>query len=135
MKKLFFDSDIMLDISLMREPFCLPAINLAELCYQKRFRAFTSAVAFVNVNYFLSKLAPKTRLPSLQRLRSIISIIEVDEKIIDLALSSDFIDFEDAVQFYAAKSSGIEAIITRNIKDYKESKIPVLTAEEFLKTL
>lgn len=135
MKRLFFDSDVMLDITLMREPFCLPAINLIELCYQNRFEAYTSSVAFVNTNYFLDKFAAATRLQSLQRLRSAISIIEVNEKTIDLALNSDFTDFEDAIQFYAASHAGIDVIITRNTKDYKESTIPVLTAEQFLRTL
>lgn len=125
----------MLDITLMREPFCLPAINLIELCYQNRFEAYTSSVAFVNTNYFLDKFAAATRLQSLQRLRSAISIIEVNEKTIDLALNSDFTDFEDAIQFYAASHAGIDVIITRNTKDYKESTIPVLTAEQFLRTL
>jgi predicted nucleic acid-binding protein len=134
-KRLFFDSDVMLDITLMREPFCLPAINLIELCYQNRFEAYTSSVAFVNTNYFLDKFAAATRLQSLQRLRSAISIIEVNEKTIDLALNSDFTDFEDAIQFYAASHAGIDVIITRNTKDYKESTIPVLTAEQFLRTL
>jgi predicted nucleic acid-binding protein len=119
----------------MREPFCLPAINLIELCYQNRFEAYTSSVAFVNTNYFLDKFAAATRLQSLQRLRSAISIIEVNEKTIDLALNSDFTDFEDAIQFYAASHAGIDVIITRNTKDYKESTIPVLTAEQFLRTL
>lgn len=71
----------------------------------------------------------------LKHFRSIISIVEVDETIIDLALQSDFIDFEDAVQYFAAKSVNADFIITRNIKDYKNSAIPVLTAEQFLNTL
>lgn len=135
MKKLFIDSDIMLDISLMREPFCLPAINLIELCYQSRFKAVTSSIAFVNTNYFLNKFASSSRLQSLKRLRSVISIVEVNETIIDLSLNSDFVDFEDGVQFYTAKNAGVDLIISRNIKDYKEATIPVLTAEQFLRTL
>ena len=135
MKKVFLDSDIMLDVSLERVPFYLPAINLMELCYQSRFKAVTSSIAFINTQYFLNKFAPATKLQSLKRLRSVISIINVDEQIIDLALSSNFVDFEDAVQFYAAKSVNVDVIITRNIKDYKEANLPVLTPEQFLKTL
>ncbi|NNU34883.1 hypothetical protein HK413_14015 [Mucilaginibacter sp. S1162] len=101
----------------------------------KKYRAVTSSVAFVNTNYFLSKFASSTRLHSLQRLRSVISIIEVNEVVIDLALKSNFSDFEDAVQYYAARSANVDFIITRNIKDYKDANIPVLTAEQFLRTL
>jgi predicted nucleic acid-binding protein len=134
-KKLFFDSDVMLDLSLKRKPFYLPALNLFELCYQSHFTALTSSIAFINTSYFLNKFAPLTKKESLKRLRSIVSIIEVDEEIIDLALNSSFSDFEDGVQYYAARRSGIEIIITRNIKDYKESAIQVLTPEQFLRTL
>ena len=68
-------------------------------------------------------------------LRSITSIIEVGELIIDSALKSRLNDFEDAVQYYTAKSAKADFIITRNIKDYKQSTIPVFTAEQFLRTL
>jgi len=125
----------MLDVSLQRKPFYLPALNLLELCYQSHFKALTSSIAFINTNYFLNKLAPQTRLQALKRLRSVVSIIEVNEAIIDMALASEFSDFEDGVQFYTAKGAGVDTIITRNIKDYKQSTIPVLTAEEFLRKL
>ena len=64
-----------------------------------------------------------------------LQIISEDASIVEQAIISDFNDFEDAVQYYAAKSAGADVIITRNIKDYKESTIPVLTAEQFLSTL
>src|SRR5437879_4293455 len=86
----------------------------------------TSSIAFINVHYFLDKFDRKNKFQLLKRLRSIISIIEVGETIIDLALKSGLTDFEDAVQYYAAMSANADVIITRNIKDYKQSIIPVL---------
>jgi predicted nucleic acid-binding protein len=47
-------------------------------------------------------------------------------------LSSDFNDFEDAIQYYTALENNINTIITRNKKDFKTSKLPVLTAKEYL---
>ncbi len=135
MRKIFIDSDIMLDATLRREPFYLYAANLLELCYESRLKAITSPTAFINTHYFLNKFSPLTKMESLKRLRSIVSITEINEIIIDLAFNSTFTDFEDAVQFYTAKNAGADIIITRNIKDYKHSTIPVLTAEQFLKTL
>ncbi len=135
MKKVFIDSDVMLDVSLHREPFYLSALNLMELGYKSHFKAVTSSIAFINTSYFLNKLTPLTRVQSLKRLRSVISIIEVNGATIDFALNSDFSDFEDAVQYYTAVSANADVIITRNIKDYQQSTIPVLTAEQFLRTL
>jgi hypothetical protein len=56
-----------------------------------------------------------------------------NDKIIELALNSDFGDFEDAIQYYCAIENGIKVLITRNLKDFKHARIPVLTAEEFVK--
>ena len=60
----------------------------------------------------------------------------MDRSVIEKALNSEFKDFEYALQNFAAVNYGeIEAIITRNIKDYKKSEIAVLTPESFLKLL
>jgi len=56
----------------------------------------------------------------------------LNEKIIDLALNSDFSDFEDAIQYYSALENNIDVLITRNLKDYKKAQISVLTAHDFL---
>ncbi len=63
----------------------------------------------------------------------LVELLSLDDKITELALSDDsFPDFEDRLQYYSAMENQIEIIITRNKKDFKNSKIPVLTAKEFL---
>jgi predicted nucleic acid-binding protein len=133
-KKLFLDSDIILDALLKRPDFYLPAANVIQLAHKKQLKCIVSATAFLNIHYFLNKYDRVNTMNLLKALRQIVSIVEVDEQIIDLALESPFKDFEDAIQFYAAKSANADFIITRNIKDYKHSTIPVLTAEQFLRT-
>ncbi|MES2425653.1 MAG: PIN domain-containing protein [Bacteroidota bacterium] len=135
MTKVFLDSDILLDATLKRPEFIVPALNIINLIQKGQLKAVTSSVAFVNVHYFLDKFDKTNKFTLLKKLRSILSIVNVDEEIIDIALKSGINDFEDAVQYYTAKSAGADVIITRNIKDYKESTIPVLTAEQFLRTL
>lgn len=65
-------------------------------------------------------------------MKSIIQIIAIEDKTVELALDSNFTDFEDAIQYHTAKSKDVGFIITRNKKDYKKSRIPVCTAEEYL---
>jgi len=134
-KKVFIDSDIILDALLKRPGFDTQAMNLLALIYQNTIEGMTSSVAFMNVHYFLNKFDRLNKLHLLRELRSIVSLIKVGETEIDLALKSNFSDFEDAVQYYTAISAKADVIITRNIKDYKQSTIPVLTAEQFLRTL
>ena len=135
MKKVFLDSDVLLDLTLRRPDFVLPVLNIVDLIQNGKLKAVTSAVVFVNVQYFLNKYDRPNKTSLLNHLRSILNIITVDEDIIDKALKSGITDFEDAVQYYAAISANVDFIITRNIKDYKQAAIPVLTAEQFLRTL
>jgi predicted nucleic acid-binding protein len=63
----------------------------------------------------------------------LVEVLPLDDKVLELALVSDFKDFEDAIQYHTALENDIDIIITRNKKDFKNSKIPVLTAKEYLK--
>jgi predicted nucleic acid-binding protein len=134
--KIFVDSDVLLDVLLKRPQFMLDAMNILALADNKNsFRLMTSAVAFVNAHYFLDKYDRQNKFHHLKGLRPNVSIVNVDEKIIDLALKKGNNDFEDTVQYFAAISAGADVIITRNKKDYIQSDIPVLTPSEFLNTL
>ena len=59
------------------------------------------------------------------------TVLAVDGNIIEQALDSAFLDFEDAVQYYTAKESNADVVITRNVKDYVNSAILVKTPTEF----
>lgn len=132
-QKLFIDTDIILDILAKREPFYNPAAQLFALIEEKKVDAFTTPVVFSNLFYILSKLKSRNFAhSSLRKLRLLLTIIQVDEKVIDLALNSEFKDFEDAIQFYAAKFHNLDFIITRNVKDFVSKEIVVLTAEDYI---
>jgi len=131
--KLFIDTDIILDILAKREPFYNSAAQLFTLIDKEKVEAFTTPVVFSNLFYILSKF--KTRKfahSSLRKLRLLLKIIQVDEKVVDLALNSEFKDFEDAIQFYSAKLHELDFIITRNVKDFVSKDLPVMTAEDYI---
>lgn len=131
--KLFIDTDIILDILAKREPFYNSAAQLFILIDEEKIEAFTTPVVFSNLFYILSKF--KTRKfahSSLRKLRLLLKIIQVDEKVVDLALNSEFKDFEDAIQFYSAKLHELDFIITRNVKDFVSKDLPVMTAEDYI---
>jgi len=66
------------------------------------------------------------------KFKTLVEVLPFDDKILELALASDFNDFEDAIQYYTALDNKIDIIITRNKKDFKKSILPVLTAKEYL---
>jgi predicted nucleic acid-binding protein len=65
----------------------------------------------------------------------LVKVAPLDDKIVELALVSDFKDFEDAIQYNTALENGIDVIITRNKKDFKNSKLPIMNAREYLKKI
>ncbi|KAF0159100.1 MAG: PilT protein domain-containing protein [Ignavibacteria bacterium] len=136
MIKLFVDSDIILDLLAEREPHYIQAARLFTLINQNKIIAYTSPLIFANLHYLLKKQTTNlVALKSLRKLKTLINILPIDERVIEQSLNSEFNDFEDAIQYYTAVNNGITLIITRNKIDYKRSKIDILTAEEFLKSL
>lgn len=137
MKNVLIDSDVILDFFLDREPFCKNASLILTLCEKKNIKGFVTPVIVSNVFYMLRKISSQEIvIARLKKLISFVDIVEINKQVVIDSLNSDFSDFEDALQNYAAeKSHKIDAIITRNIKDYKHSALNVLTPTEFLNIL
>ena len=136
MIKLFIDSDIILDLLSQREPHYIHAARLFTLIDLNEVVAYTSPLVFANLHYILRKhTSNASALRNLRKLKTLVKILPLNERVIEQSLNSEFNDFEDAIQYFTAVNNGITLIITRNKVDYKRSKIDVLTAEEFLKSL
>ena len=135
MIKLFIDSDIILDLLAQREPHFEYAAKLFTLIDQQKVEAYTSPLIFAKLHYILRKLTSSaSALKSLRKLKTLINVLAIDDRVIGQALNSEFNDFEDAIQYFTAVNNGIGILLTRNKADYKKSKITVSTAEEFLTT-
>jgi predicted nucleic acid-binding protein len=137
MKSVLIDTDILLDFYLDRQPFSEDSLQLLLKCEQKQFRAFITPVIVASTYYILRRHATHHYVVErLQILLNTISVLAMDQKQVLAALDSKFTDFEDALQYFSAiQSNKVDVIITRNTKDYKHSKIPVFTPQEYLATL
>jgi len=135
-KHLFLDSDVLLDWLLNEQPFSLFTEGLLTECRSLNLKVSTSVLIVANINFVLSKKTnSSTAKKGIRTLVNAINILPFESNIINLALDSTFADFEDSIQYFIADRYGCDVIITRNLKDYKKSVIPVLTAEQFLRTL
>ena len=135
-KSLFLDSDVILDMLLSREPFSAYTQLLLAESINKNYKLNTSPLIIANINYILSKkMSSSAARENIKTIVNLIYVLSFDGDIIELALNSTFTDFEDSIQYYIAERYKCDVIITRNIKDYKQSLIPVLTPEQFLRTL
>lgn len=133
MRTVLCDINFFLDIFLRREPFYKPAGNLFSKIERREVKGYICALSFPVLFYLLTReISSEKALRILEKIRIIFDVAPVDEKGIDLSLASDFKDFEDAIQYYSAVSTGVDCIITQNKRDYIYGRIPVLSADEFL---
>jgi len=127
----------MMDYLSDRTPFVEDSSVVFQLARNNSLRLSATSSSFGTLYYILKKFNAKKRLiASLKGLAEIVRIIKVNEESVLNALDSDWRDLEDAIQYYSAMQyKSIEAIITRNTKDYKGSSLPVLTPGEFLEAM
>jgi len=134
MKKILIDTNIVIDLLSKRKDFYDDAANLFSQADKKELNLTISSLTFANTNYILTKLKSATEAREiLRKFKVLVELLSLDDKITELALSDEsFPDFEDGLQYYSAIENDVDIIITRNKKDFKNSKLPVLTAKEYL---
>lgn len=132
MEKLLVDTNIVVDLLTRREDFYREAQDLFTLSDEGKVKLLVSSLTFANTHYLLDRHKNKDEARKiLIKFKVLVEVAKLDDKIIELALASDFTDFEDAIQYYTALENGVDVIITRNLRDFKTSKLPVLTAKEY----
>ena len=133
-KKLFIDSDIILDLLAERPLFYDDAAKIFSWAYKKKIELYTTAVVLANVFYILRKVNGNDKSKEqIKDLRLLVNILPITENIVDMALNSKLNDFEDGLQYYTAKEQNLFGIITRNLKDYKIKDIVIQSSKEFVR--
>src|SRR5882757_8956039 len=116
MERMFIDCDVCLDLLSERKPHYEHAALLFTLADKGKIKIYVSSLTFSNLHYLLGRqFSPKDARRILSKFKILVNVVAVDEKIIDLALSSEFKDFEDAIQYFAAIESNINILLTRNL--------------------
>lgn len=134
MTRLFLDTNIVVDLLDRREPFCHDAVRLFTMAYHRQVQLIVSPMTFSTVSFLLHRHGSEGVRSLLSNFRQLSRVAASDERTVDDALASQFKDFEDAMQYYTALRAKADVIITRNGKDFTASKLPVMTATEYLAT-
>ena len=134
--KVLFDTNVVLDLLLDREPFSLEAETLFAKVEKREIHGYLCATTMTTIHYLLSKSLPKKELSSaLASLFELFDIAMVDRKVLLGALKVDDVDFEDSVLYTSAYICGVDVITTRDTKGFTKSNIPVYTPKELVKLL
>ena len=134
--RLLFDTNIILDIALKREPHYLDSANVFKKVDNKTFFGFITATTVTDI-YYISK-KEKGHLIAIEFISNLIQFVDVigiDKAIILDSLSNKLTDFEDAIQSTTSRFNNIDFIITRNTKDFVSSEVKALTPIELLNQL
>ncbi|MFP4124019.1 MAG: PIN domain-containing protein [Coleofasciculus sp.] len=136
MRRVLFDSDILLDVLAQRQPFVVASAQALNSATQEWVEGYVSGHAITNIFYILRRqIGSDAARKLLSTLLERIQVASVTDEVIRSALQSSVKDFEDAVTIEAALAAGLEIIITRNITDFVASPVPVMLPEEFLASL
>lgn len=129
------DTNVLIDHLAERQPFCQSAKQIFQLAETGQIQMCASTLSICNIAYIIRKLRPETAIvPTLEKLSNLVSLTNIDETVITLALKAGFKDFEDAVQHFSAlNEGGVTHLITRNPSDFEKSLLLVYSPEEYLK--
>lgn len=132
--KILVDTNIVLDVMLKREPFYKSSLEILGLTKRDDVEEYVSASAITDIYYLAYRqLRDKEVVKKLmKKLLTVLSVASVSEQEIENALSLEWNDFEDSVQYSVAFVQEMEGIVTRNPNDYKEAKIKIWKPEELL---
>ena len=133
MDRILVDTNIVLDLLAKREKFLPEAQKLFTMSDRNEVKLYISALTFANTYYILSQQLKLNNIRKILRtFKLLIEILPLNDKILDLSLTSGFKDFEDAIQYYTALENKVNIIVTRNLKDFRNAKLPVMTAKQFI---
>lgn len=134
--KILFDTNLILDVLLDREPFSDLALKLVSKVEKKEIQGYLGATTVTTIYYLASKVAGKKQADlEISKLMSIFQIAPVNKSVLTEAIKTKFNDFEDAVLHEAAKQIEVQGIVTRNPKDFKNATLSIYSPEELHKML
>ena len=134
MSRVLIDRNVILDLLSKREPYYIEGQQIFSLADMKIVELVVSSLSLVNVHYVLNdRMKMKDARSIVGRFKVLVDTYELNDKIIELALNdTDFKDFEDGIQYYTALEAQCDSIVTRNLKDFRRSSIPVFSPKEYL---
>ena len=136
MMRILLDNDVVLDFILTRQPFFAEADEIFVRLQNEEFMAYISTITPINAFYTTRMEKGKdVAFKAVEGLLKLVEVCRTDKSVLQNAFTLSFTDFEDAVQCASALAENLDAIVTRNTKDYKNSPVKVYSPTEFLQYL
>lgn len=129
--KILIDTNIILDVMCNRKEFVEDSLKVFKCCEVQKLKGYISALSIPNIVYIMRKQLDREQIKGvLATLTSLFSVIDLKESDLIKAAEMAFSDYEDAVQAVSADRIKADYIVTRNVKDYKNSRVSAVTPTE-----
>ena len=133
MKKVFLDTNVLLDFLLDREPFSNEIAEIIQESINETIQLCVSSITITSANYIISRSeGVNAANRKTAKILKLVSVENVGQSTVQKSSNSEFKDFEDGVQNYCAVEAKHELIVTRNVKDFKQSELAIMTPTEFI---
>ena len=132
--KVFIDTNVIVDALTKREPFYEDSLEVIRSCDMGQNEGLLASHTLTNTYYLMRKdYTEEARRDVLLDLTEMFTVIGVDKEKLQAALNNtDFLDFEDGVQYECATVSNVDVIVTRDVKHFANSQIKVMTPHDFI---
>ena len=129
--RILFDTNVILDVLLDREPFSSSAAKLFSKVDKGEITGYVCATTITTLHYLTSKvIGADAAIEEINKLMMLFEVAPVNRAVLDAALTSGFKDFEDAVVHESGVYKETQGIVTRDLNGFKKSKIPIYSPEE-----
>ena len=134
--KILIDTNIIVDVALDREPFFAESDRILTVVEQAQIQGYISASTFSDLYYIIRRDRGRDwTLDFLRQLATFCQVATVDNSVISMALTCNFKDFEDAIQYSTAVINLIDAIVTRNPRDFPVTTPRIVTPNQLIQEL
>ncbi len=134
--KFLLDTNVIVDVALERQPYFSDSETVLSLVEQGQIEGYISATTFSDLYYIIRKDKGRNlTLEFLSDISTFCRVATVDRAAIDMALTANFRDFEDAIQYSTAVINNLEAIVTRNPQDFPVTTLRILTPQQLIQAL
>lgn len=134
--KVLFDTNVILDVLLQRQPYDVAATKLMAAVETSRISGYLGATTVTTIFYLHAKASSsRDAKKAVDKLLQIFNVAPVNRNVLHMALNSDFKDYEDAVLHESGVSVSVDCIVTRNAKDFGKASLTVYEPDDLVTIL
>lgn len=132
-KRIFLDTNVILDYLLEREPFYYDALKLWAACEEGTVEGYVSALTVNNVHYIAHRLKSETTaMIAVRGILSVFNVVPLDKELMKLAADFHDRDYEDDIQLQSAIRSGCTHLFTRDPTHFHTKALAIVPPSSFL---